>query len=1189
MKRALNLLPLLIFAPAAVLLPVGIRLSTADAAASPAFIDVTDTAGISYLGDTYGLAWGDFDGDGYLDLFAGNHQGTPALYRNNGDGTFSDVLDGSGIGPRGDRHDSSFVDYDNDGDLDLYITIGAKGGTGEGPNQLYQNDGQGQFTNVAEEAGVQDNLGRGRGAAWADYDNDGDLDLFIANAFSENAPNAFFRNNGDGTFENIGAEVNLAQYISSFGAAWADYDGDGDPDLYVTGDENKLYRNDGFVFVDVTSAAGVEADLGAAPTWGDYDNDGDLDLYVSSGVRTGVKDYYTWSSHVITFVTGIRPSDEDGLNFTTPAGISVTFHLQEYKNVPIQDPEIIFLGPDGHHPTENPFTLSDEVSGPPPYEPSQDEGFFVWQPAPGVWRIRWTAPDLSINPYFSGLITTSHPISNVTAVKFEYPPGSSLPDHLFRNEGDGTFVDVTATAGLTCELDSRGAAWGDYDNDGDLDLFLVVAGGVSGNEPDRLYRNNGDGTFTDVAALEGVTGSSGGRGWSAMWADYDNDGFLDLYINHRSIVWPIPPGSHQLFHNQGNDNHWLKLRLIGSYSNRDGLGTKVWVTAGGQTQFRELHDESSHFAHYNGPLHIGLGANAMADEVRIEWPSGITQVLTDVQANQLLTLNEPLQPLFVAPNGSDTNDCSSPDSACRTIQQAVDMTAEGGVIKVAAGVYTDSDTPRVGYVVALTKTITLRGGYDATFANLPDPVANPTILDAQGQGRVIYIAGDIGSTIEGLHIIGGNATGLGGGGDGKDAGGGVYVISATITVHDSWLSGNTAELGGGMFLRGSNATLGGNTVVSNSASIGGGGLFLVTSDAALSGNTVISNTSAFGGGLLLQSSTATLSGNTLLFNNVAQLGGGLFMEGCDATLSGNTVASNTASVGGGGLFLTTSEATLGENTVTSNTAAFGGGIQIVESVVTLTKNVVNGNTAKERGGGVFLGSSGNATLNGNTVTHNVADAGGGLFLRASAATLSENVIEYNTVNQSGGGLYLREGSNAELVNNIIADNQADVAGSGLYVAGSSSRLLHTTIARNSGGQSTGVYVDEDASGNTSVVTLTNNILVSHTIGIYVTTGNTATLTVTLWGSGAWANNNPFEGPGTIVSTRNYEGDPAFVDPDAGDYHIGFNSAAIDTGANVGITVDIDGEVRPVGTGYDIGADEYPYQPHCLYLPLVYKQ
>ncbi|RLC89438.1 MAG: hypothetical protein DRI79_06950, partial [Chloroflexi bacterium] len=214
MKRALNLLPLLIFAPAAVLLPVGIRLSTADTAASPAFIDVTDAAGISYLGDTYGLAWGDFDGDGYLDLFAGNHQGTPALYRNNGDGTFSDVLDGSGIGPRGDRHDSSFVDYDNDGDLDLYITIGAKGGTGEGPNQLYQNDGQGQFTNVAEEAGVQDNLGRGRGAAWADYDNDGDLDLFIANAFSENAPNAFFRNNGDGTFENIGAEVNLAQYIS---------------------------------------------------------------------------------------------------------------------------------------------------------------------------------------------------------------------------------------------------------------------------------------------------------------------------------------------------------------------------------------------------------------------------------------------------------------------------------------------------------------------------------------------------------------------------------------------------------------------------------------------------------------------------------------------------------------------------------------------------------------------------------------------------------------------------------------------------------------------------------------------------------------------------------------------------------------------------------------------------------------
>jgi hypothetical protein len=638
-KKAIRAASSLTSALAGVLLLMGIGLALADAVVSPIFSDVTDAAGVSHSGDTYGLAWGDYDGDGYLDLLAGNHEDTPALYHNNGDGMFTDVLDGSGIATAGDRHDSGWVDYDNDGDVDLYVTIGARGGHGEGPNQLYRNDGLGGFVNIAEEARVTDDLGRGRGAAWADYDNDGDLDLFVANAERADAPDAFFRHNGDGTFTNIAAEVGLEEHDSSIGAAWADYDNDGDPDLYVTGDRNRLYRNDGSAFTDVTSTAGVGADNGAAATWGDYDNDGDLDLYVSSGTGTGMKDHQTWSSNVITFVGNSPFGDEDGLDFTTPAGVGVTFHLQEFKNKRIQDPAIIFLGPDGHQPPENPFSLNNEVSGPPPYVPGEDEGFFVWQSELGEWHIRWTAPDLPITLFFfSGLITATSPISDVTEIEFDPVPVDPYPDHLFRNEGDSSFADVTATADVTCEVDSRGAAWGDYDNDSDLDLFLVVAGNVSGNEPDRLYRNDGDGTFTNVAALEGVTGSSGGRGWSAMWADYDNDGFLDLYINHGSTVWPVASGGHQLFHNQGNGNHWLKIQLIGGVSNRDSLGAKVWVTAGGETQFRERHDESPHFAHHNGPLHVGLGANTVAGEVRIEWPSGVTQVLTDVQASQLLTV-----------------------------------------------------------------------------------------------------------------------------------------------------------------------------------------------------------------------------------------------------------------------------------------------------------------------------------------------------------------------------------------------------------------------------------------------------------------------------------------------------------------------------------------------------------------------
>jgi hypothetical protein len=1150
----------------------------------PDFYDVSDDAGVGYQGRTYGLGWGDFDGSGYLDLV-----GTLMLYHNNGDGTFTDVLEGSGIRTGSDQKDSGWADYDNDGDLDLYITHGAKSGLGEGPNELYQNDGLGHFVNVAEEVGVTDDLGRGRGAAWADYDNDGDLDLFVANATRADAPDAFFRNNGDGTFTNIAAEVGLADAGSSYGVAWADYDNDGDPDLYVAGDQSRLYRNDGSAFTDVTSSAGVGAGLGQAPTWGDYDNDGDLDLFVSSGFGKGLKDYQTLDDNVIMFVGGMDVDREDGLDFVTPAGADVTFHLQEWVGaVENQDPTIIFLGPDGHHPAENPFTLTSDTRERPDYEPGVDEGLFVWS-EPGVWHIRWTAPDLLIDGIFSGLITATTPISDVTEVSFDQLTApSSYPDHLFQNEGDGTFTDVAATAGVTCELDTRGAAWGDYDNDGDLDLFLVVTGDVSGNGADRLYWNNGHGIFTDVAVSEGVTGTDGGRGWAAMWADYDNDGFLDMYVHHRGIVWPIPPGSRQLFHNRSNNNHWLKLQLIGDVSNRDSLGTKVWVTAGGRTQFRELKDESTHFAHYSGPLHVGLGANTVADEVRIEWPSRSAQVLANVQADQLLTLYEGQPPqlgtLFVATNGKDTNNCSSLASACRTVQRAVDLAAEGNTIKVATGVYTDDDTSNVGYTVALTKTVTLRGGYDATFTDPPDPVAKPTTLDAQRQGRVISITGEISPTIEGFIITGGNASGLGGAsilGVPGDGGGGIYINNASPIILNNIVNDNIAStltntpgLGGGIELESGSAStiISGNQVFSNTASTGfegrGGGLHIRKSVAIVSNNTVYSNigsTARFGGsgGLHVSQSEATITDN-LLQGNI-----------------GSTAADGT---GGGAIVFFSENAVFSGNTVLSNIASTAG---------------------YGKGGGLVFKRNTNLLVSDNHVQDNICSmttwgTGGGIFLKYTVgAEISGNSVLFNMTGTSldskdrGGGLYLESSDGITLTNNVFADNQANATGSGLYVESCSPCcLLHTTIARNTGGDGSGIYVTNESLDYSSVA-LTNTILVSQTVGISITAGTTVTLEATLWGTGTWANDTDWGGPGSITTgTINVWGDPAFVDPESGNYHIGPDSAAIDSGVETGVTIDIDGEPRVVGTGYDIGADEYlPKEcaSHCLYLPVVWKQ
>jgi hypothetical protein len=199
--------------------------------------------------------------------------------------------------------------------------------------------------------------------------------------------------------------------------------------------------------------------------------------------------------------------------------------------------------------------------------------------------------------------------------------------------------------------------------------------------------------------------------------------------------------------------------------------------------------------------------------------------------------------------------------------------------------------------------------------------------------------------------------------------------------------------------------------------------------------------------------------------------------------------------------------------------------------------------------------------------------------------LSENTVSANRE----GGLFLFE-SDALLVNNLLVGNRDDWEGGSLYIKGGSPRLVHTTFIRSS--DRSGIYVTEGR-WTSSTVALTNTILVSHTVGITVAEGNTVTLEATLWGSGTWANDMDWGGTGTIVTgPHNYWGDPVFVNPDAGDYHIGPGSAALDRGVDAGVTVDIDGDPRPIGAGYDLGADEFSTAvstENFLYLPVVLRQ
>lgn len=459
-----------------------------------------------------------------------------------------------------------------------------------------------------------------------------------------------------------------------------------------------------------------------------------------------------------------------------------------------------------------------------------------------------------------------------------------------------------------------------------------------------------------------------------------------------------------------------------------------------------------------------------------------------------------------APGSCYAQVSSMPGITYTTVQAAVDVADEGDVVKVAgycAGVQARAGVTQTVYI---SKNITLRGGYTVTNWTTSDPDTNPTTLDAQGQGRVLYVAGDVSPTIEGMHITGGNAANLWGGAYANDAGGGVYVITATAMISGNYVLGNTAMIGGGLYLQ--------------------------NSPGVLFNNIVTGNTAGAGGGVYLAGSTAMLMYNTISGNYADDGGGGLWLTSSPATLMGNLVISNSTQTVGGGLGLDNSSATLTSNTVVDNAAGFGGGIWLSGGAARLSGNLIASNTAQIQGGGLELSYS-DAAFDGDTISNNQS---GGVYLYRSGATFT---------------------------NTVIADNQ----GPGIAIDRSSPLFLHATIARNTG---EGVYITTDDIMVPSVATLKNTILVSHTVGVAVTSYNSAILDGVLW-YGNTTNTDSSGGPATVAVTHAYTGTPAFA---VDGYHLTAGSAAVERGIDAGVTTDIDGHPRPQDAAPDLGADEY---------------
>ncbi|MHC4590010.1 MAG: CRTAC1 family protein [Planctomycetota bacterium] len=470
--------------------------------------------------------------------------GTPGATLN-----FTEVTETAGIGLKDRLVESvAWGDYDNDGDPDLYLT-------GDGGSWLYRNDGNDNFTDVTRVAGVA-SLGFSVGTAFADLDNDGDLDLYVVQ-FSV-GPDLLYRNNGPVgpggayTFTDIAASAGTTIERSSRGMAFLDYNRDGLLDIYVMSiGASMLYENQGDLqFVDVAGALGVEATAtGVGVVCSDVDNNGWVDIF--TGNRSG-------DPNRLFLNTGGAFTDATASAGITATGLGMGVLAFDYDN------------------------------------------------------------DLKMDLYWTTW------------------PGAGEPgvaNALYRNVDGSSFTDEALDSGTQ---DVTG--WGISCNAGDIDLdgwqdFFVTNGFSDASTANVLFHNQGGSAFADVTAVLGG-GAFDGRG--AAFADYDGDGDLDLCVTADA-----GEETHLWRNDTVTSNHWLRVELLGRSSNYSAVGARVEVTAGGATTVQEVSGGAGRGSFNSLPVEFGLGAAASVEQIVIRWPNGHVQTLPGVAADQAIQVIEP--------------------------------------------------------------------------------------------------------------------------------------------------------------------------------------------------------------------------------------------------------------------------------------------------------------------------------------------------------------------------------------------------------------------------------------------------------------------------------------------------------------------------------------------------------------------
>lgn len=545
--------------------PEALRLppaSLSSTSAFPRWPEVAGELGVASWDLAGGAVIEDFDGDGWLDLLTSSWDpcGPLKAFRADQRGGFEETTERWGLAGQLGGLNLVQADYDNDGAVDVLILRGAwLGADGRIRNSLLRNQlrAAGRFVDVTAAAGLAYPAYPTQAAAWADYDGDGDLDLYVGNensdaaAFSSRSldpraipsPSQLFRNDGRGSFTDVARQAGVANLRFAKGVAWGDYDGDGRPDLYVSNiGPNRLYRNRGDgTFEEVTAAAGVAEPSGASfATWFfDHDNDGDLDLFVA--------DY--------------------------SARVAAVFAS-----------------------------------------------------------------------YFGDVVADGHPV-------------------LYRNDGNGAFTDVSVAAGFERPLLPMGANYGDLDNDGWLDLYLGT--GVpdfEGLMPNVMFRNDRGRRFEDITFAGGFGHLQKGHG--VAFGDLDRDGDQDL-LEQMGGAYPYDAFANALYENPGAPGSWIVLRLVGRRANRSAIGARLEATIEEEGVRRTVHllvGSGGSFGASSLQAEMGLGRAALIESLRVRWPgSGTVQTFQDVAVGRAYELVEgdPLRPLAYSPARLATSRASS--------------------------------------------------------------------------------------------------------------------------------------------------------------------------------------------------------------------------------------------------------------------------------------------------------------------------------------------------------------------------------------------------------------------------------------------------------------------------------------------------------------------------------------------------